>query len=218
MESKKYYTIYKITCTINNKIYIGQHSTNDLNDTYFGSGALLKEDVDLFGKEKFIKEILYVFDTWEECDKKENQIVNADFVARDDTYNCRHGGYSINENKKFNYSKAGKLGQEKLKQRFKDDPELRKEINEKLRIKSSLNNNARFLKENSYDWTGKKHKEESKKKIGKANAIHQQGTGNSNFGNCWIYNKDLKENKLISKTDLDIWLKQNWIKGRKMSF
>ena len=45
----------------------------------------------------------------------------------------------------------------------------------------------------------KKHTEESKLKIGKANSIKQQGSNNSNYGNCWIYNIDLKENKLIKK-------------------
>lgn len=211
-----YYTIYKITCKINNKIYIGQHSTENLDDKYFGSGALLKEEIKLFGKENFIKEILYTFDTWEECDLKETQIVDSFFIARPDTYNCRIGGYSIDKNKEFDYSKAGKLGQERLQQRIKENPELRKEINEKLRISSLLLNTGQYLKENSYDWTGKRHKDESKKKIGKANAIYQKGSGNSQYGTCWIYNKDLKENKKIAKTDLDLWLKQGWIKGRKI--
>ena len=29
--NKKYYIIYKITCLINNKIYIGQHATDDIS-------------------------------------------------------------------------------------------------------------------------------------------------------------------------------------------
>ena len=38
----KHYIIYKITNTFNNKIYIGKHITEDLNDGYMGSGKIIK--------------------------------------------------------------------------------------------------------------------------------------------------------------------------------
>ena len=42
---KKHYLVYKTTCLINGKIYIGQHQTYDINDNYLGSGIELNEDI-----------------------------------------------------------------------------------------------------------------------------------------------------------------------------
>lgn len=67
-------------------------------------------------------------------------------------------------------------------------------------------------------WKGKKHTEETKKKIGEKNSIIQKGKGNSQFGSCWIYNEELKENKKIKKEDLNNWLNLGWERGRKLTW
>ena len=36
-----YYTVYKTTNLVNNKIYIGVHTTEDINDDYLGSGSAI---------------------------------------------------------------------------------------------------------------------------------------------------------------------------------
>jgi uncharacterized protein (UPF0297 family) len=66
--------IYKTTNTINNKIYIGQDKNND--PTYLGSGNLIKKAIKKYGKEKFIKEILYICNTIEELNEKERFYIN----------------------------------------------------------------------------------------------------------------------------------------------
>jgi hypothetical protein len=59
------------------------------------------------------------------------------------------------------------------------------------------------------NWNGKKHRDESKKKIGAANAISQAGSKNSQFGTMWI--TDGKSSVKISK---DSAIPEGWRKGR----
>ena len=87
-----YYTIYKITNKINNKIYIGAHATNNLNDNYMGSGIKIKKSIKKYGIDNFKKEIMYYLESYEEMFKKEKEIITKDFLMREDVYNLAYGG------------------------------------------------------------------------------------------------------------------------------
>lgn len=86
-----YYTVYRITNTLNGKIYVGMHQTEDLDDGYLGSGKVIRNSVNKNGESLFQKEILFVFDTEEEMRQKEKELVTEEFCLRDDTYNLTPG-------------------------------------------------------------------------------------------------------------------------------
>ncbi len=91
-----FYLIYKITNILNGYIYIGQHTTDIINDGYMGSGIRLINAYRKHGINSFRKEILHVFSTFEEMNNKEIELVNADFIRRKDTYNIIMGGVGWN--------------------------------------------------------------------------------------------------------------------------
>jgi hypothetical protein len=39
-----------------------------------------------------------------------------------------------------------------------------------------------------------------------------------NFGTCWIYNRHLKQSRMIKKEELALWISSGWSKGRKIKF
>ena len=57
-----FYLIYKITNTLNHKVYVGSHKTKDKDDGYMGSGKYLLRAIKKHGIEKFTKEILFEFE------------------------------------------------------------------------------------------------------------------------------------------------------------
>lgn len=89
---KKYYTIYQTTNLINNKTYIGKHETTKPNDGYYGSGKAIKAAIKKHGKENFKKEILHIFETEDEMNRMEKELITEEFVAKADTYNAGVGG------------------------------------------------------------------------------------------------------------------------------
>jgi len=92
MEDKKYHYIYKTTCLTTNMFYIGMHSTNNLEDEYFGSGTILKRSIKKYGKENHLCEILEFLPNRKELISREKQIVNRDFIKNTKCMNLMEGG------------------------------------------------------------------------------------------------------------------------------
>jgi|LauGreDrversion4_2_1035121.scaffolds.fasta_scaffold96061_1 hypothetical protein len=63
-------------------------------------------------------------------------------------------------------------------------------------------------------WVGKKHNPDTKRKIGEKNSINQIGEKNSQYGTCWVIKNGL--NKKIQKSEIEKYLNDGWLKGRKI--
>lgn len=88
---RKYHYIYKIT-RFDGAYYIGLHSTDNLNDGYFGSGQRLWYSIKYHGKDKHKKEILEFLPTREALVAREKHLVNHEMLADTLCLNLREGG------------------------------------------------------------------------------------------------------------------------------
>jgi len=115
---KKHHFVYKITNLINQKYYIGVHSTDNLDDGYMGSGTAIKNAIEKYGIENFKREIIEVVGSAEEKWLAEIKHVTLEVVRDENSYNMAPGGKNwIAAMKRENdpkflehQSNAGKLG------------------------------------------------------------------------------------------------------------
>jgi hypothetical protein len=201
--------LYQITNLVNNKIYVGVHKTDNIDDGYMGSGKRISYAIEKYGIHHFRKEILEFFDTYDAALSREAEIVTAEFLLREDVYNLRKGGFGG-----FDY--------------INTNEELRKEKNQKARLMTNSRHadklsewakigNARrheiygtpvnFLK--SSRMTGKLHSAETKQKqsdIGKL----RSGAATSGFGSMWITDGNVA--KKVKNTET---IPNGWYRGRK---
>ena len=202
---------------MNGKYYIGKHQTKDLNDGYMGSGKYLKRAKDKYGEENFTKEILYIFETEDEMNAKEKELV----VVSEQTYNLNEGGYGgfryINS-KGFNRENL-KLGTKRFQEKLKD-PEFHERWRNSLvgafskeNYKSNLSERSKRLHKEGRCTYHQLNTPEAilKKKQIYAEIGHQQGSKNSQYGTFWITN-GVDSIRVRSENDIP----EGWYKGRKI--
>ena len=207
----EYHFIYKTTNLKNKRYYVGMHSTNDLNDGYLGSGTILKKSFRKYGRKNFKVEILEFCNDRIYMAKREREIVNETFLEDNMCMNLMiggDGGYAWKN--KEQHMKISLKGARRRLWLLRNNSEFKKRYSEKC-SESNIEQYKNGTRKNTLPiWTGKKHKEESKIKIGKANSIKQKGAMNSQFNTMWITNGS--ENKKMKK---DFPIPEGWYNGRK---
>ena len=93
---KKYNYVYITINLINGKQYVGEHSTNNIDDNYLGSGQNLRKSIRKYGRKNFNKKILEHFDTKEEAFDNQETYINKYDTCSPNGYNISpKGGHNV---------------------------------------------------------------------------------------------------------------------------
>jgi hypothetical protein len=155
-DKRKFHYIYKITRQ-DGKYYIGLHSTDNLDDGYFGSGQLLWKSIKKHGKDKHAKEILEFLPSRAELRIREQELIGDRWKEDTSCMNLRPGGEG---------GMITESGIARLKNRVISD-ETRAKMSASGKAKPQISQDTRAKMSQSQ--TGRKHKEETKAKISKSN-------------------------------------------------
>lgn len=212
-----HYLIYEIRHTASNRIYIGKHQTNNVDDGYMGSGKLLRRAIAKYGGAAFTKTILFDCPTEEAMEAKEREMVTKEFCDRPDTFNLCEGGRGgwsyLNRNGTNNkggsrgVAKSSALrqkGSKEMHRLLKCDDEFRDEFGKK--VSRGL---KQYFTSNQSVWVGRQHSQETKHKMSAAKQGTNIGPKNPSYGTMWITNG--ASNRRILKTDR---VPDGWHKGR----
>ena len=201
----KYHYIYKITRN-DGKYYIGMHSTNTLEDGYFGSGTLIINSIKKHGLERHHKEILEFCQSRAELKIRERQYVNNELIADPNCMNLQlggGGGFISKEHQIKCASAGGKANGAKIAW-FRHRAKMSKAVSDELKRRhvNGLVNYRGML--------GKKHTETTKNKMRES----ASGENNSQFGSFWVTD-GIKPVK-IKKEFLDEYLTKGYSRGRRI--
>lgn len=171
-----YGIIYKTTCLINGKIYIGQNTTG--NNNYMGSGTLIRAAIKKYGKENFIREILKECYNQTELDEWEDLLI-WEYNSRDKSigYNIAKG--SVFATGEANHSKLPEVRTKMSEAQKGNKHNLGKKHSEETRFKIGAAHKGKTVsketrtkiresnKGENHPMYGKKHPEETKAKMSK---------------------------------------------------
>ncbi len=82
--------VYRTENKLNGKFYYGVHSGS--NNSYLGSGVLLKKAINKYGRKNFIRRTIATFDTVQEAYAFESIMVDEALVNNKQCYNVLSGG------------------------------------------------------------------------------------------------------------------------------
>jgi group I intron endonuclease len=157
-----HYYVFITTNLINEKQYIGDHSTNNLNDNYLGSRkAALIPAFKKYGKENFKREILEFFSTKQEAfNAQEKYIIQYNTLSPNGYNISPKGGHGCKdcwgEESKQKSSKSMKGKNTK-----KHTPEHNKKMSESMKGKNTRKHTIEENQKVSRTLTGRKQSQET---------------------------------------------------------
>jgi hypothetical protein len=217
---KKYHYIYKTTCKITGKFYVGMHSTDNLDDGYLGSGKILGYSRRKYGDENHVREIIEMLPSREALKAREKEIVNEELLADPLNINLKYGGdggwdhviesrSNLTSARFLEYKSSGRLRRNAIsnlrkrsKQSFSDGSKRAWVVHRDVLLAASM---VGINKMNS-----KAANEKRKQTF--ADRGHSVGERNSQFGTCWVTNGTPIK---IKKEQLNEYLANGYSRGRK---
>lgn len=182
--------IYEIKNKVNGKLYIGQHSSDELG-SYWGSGKLIKYAINKYGVENFERTVLERCFTKDELNEREKYWIKEKDSIKNG-YNLNEGGTGGDNSKFINYSDEWKEGQRINNKRYWSS--LSEEERKERSLKVSGENNGMYGKIGS--WKGKKLPKEMIQKQLESRRSYE-GEGNPNW-KCGVSKKQCKCGKDIA--------------------
>jgi len=204
-----FYTVYKVTNQLNGRYYVGIHATQDLNDSYLGSGTAITRAIKKYGRENFRKETLHIFDNEQSMVDKEIEIVTEDFIRLEETYNLRVGGiYWAGEAHTDERKKKISAANVKAWAEGRMDHIV-------PRIRKAMQKRAAEGKQNTF--LGRKHSDASLAKMSEAASL-RVGDQNASFGSKWLHNVELRASRKVKEPELSALLACGWQLGRVVNW
>ena len=128
---------YMVTNNINGKVYVGSHSWSGegIDPNYYGSGTAITRAVKKYGKENFQVEVLYYYETAEECRADEERIL-TEYNVRDcpHSYNMKNSAIGFEKGTKHTEEAKRKISESK---KGENHPMYGKHLSEEYRKKIS---------------------------------------------------------------------------------
>jgi len=175
---KGFHYVYITTNKINGKKYIGQHSTNNINDGYLGSGKKLLHDFKKYGKENFSKKILKEVNSADNLDFLETNYIKEYNTLYPNGYNLTTGGESKKEYSKESLRKMS----EKAKKRGPMNKETKTKIGEASKGRVFTEESR---KKKSVSLKGRIFTEEHKRKLSEAHKGMKKPWVKGNLNGPW---------------------------------
>lgn len=146
-DQRKHHIIYKTTCIVTGKWYIGMHSTDDLSDGYIGSGTHLWRSIKKHGREQHVCEVLEHLPSRKELALREEELVCPEVIKDPMCMNFRTGGTGNVPGAITTEATRKKLS-EAMKKRWAD-PEKRKTQSDKMKLWCSSDQNKQIISDAS---------------------------------------------------------------------
>lgn len=197
-----YRYIYKITCTagsFKDKFYFGQHTTENLDDGYKGSGRKLQRYYKKYPND-YIKEIISFYNTQEELNLAEYDIINP-WLNNSMCLNLMEGGGntgrpSVETRKKISLTLTGKEPGNKGKHGYWHMTD-----EQKKKLSNSIKGHRNYRPGLPSPFKGKNHTKESIQKCKDANK-----------GAKWMNNG--MEDHYVVKNKIEQYLEMGYVFGR----